>query len=67
MSWTREMLDQQGCSVANCEHDHSVIGLYAVCHSQAGLNVQYVKAEGVLEISCKGCGQPVATVKVAAQ
>jgi hypothetical protein len=32
---------------------------------KAGLDIRYVKAQGVLEIRCMTCDQPVAAIQVA--
>jgi len=65
MIQTRERLDRQGCGTKNCTHDHAILYMHSRCHPQAGLDVRYVKADGVLEIHCKLCHKPMAAIQVA--
>lgn len=65
MALTRAQLDQAGCGMPNCDHDHSVLYLHGVCHMKGGVEVAYVKATGTLKISCAKCHKPVAEVAVA--
>jgi hypothetical protein len=63
---TQRDLDGEGCGIADCGHDHSILWLYAECHPRAGLTVAYVKATGGLLVSCKQCTKVVAQIEVAA-
>lgn len=62
---SRKQLDIAGCGQPNCEHDHTVLYLHAVCHLNAGTHVKYDKLTGLLTIECRRCKKLVARVKVA--
>ncbi len=62
---TQADLDDKGCGLPNCEHDHSTLFLHARCHIQKGTMVSYEKATGVLTIVCAHCGKVVAKILVA--
>jgi hypothetical protein len=62
---TRRLLDDQGCGVPDCEHDHSKLYLTPLCHPKAGLAVMYNKTDGALVITCAKCESFVGRVAVA--
>ena len=62
---TQTELDAQGCGTPNCGHDHSVLWLHGTCHPSMGSRVAYHKATGVLEITCRRCDKPIASIEVA--
>lgn len=62
---SQALLDAQGCGEPDCTHDHSILFLSAACHPNAGLEVAYHKATGLLHITCAKCHQPAAIVGVA--
>lgn len=53
-----------GCGPDAVEHEHSLV-LSSKCHAGAGVVVRYVKDHGVLETTCKKCGDLVAHLRVA--
>ena len=65
MALTRIELDQAGCDMADCQHDHSILYLHAGCHLKGGVEVIYTKATGALTISCAKCHKFVAEIAVA--
>lgn len=65
MPLTREQLDSMGCSMPNCDHDHSVLYLEPACHPGSGTDVIYAKENGTLQIVCHVCEKPVAHIQVA--
>jgi hypothetical protein len=38
---TRSDLDAKGCDDPNCQHDHSILYLYPMCHVTSGTRVYY--------------------------
>lgn len=64
MSLTRKDLDNAGCAVPACGHDHSVIYLHARCHLNAKLSVCYEKATGELVIRCGECEELIQRMMV---
>jgi hypothetical protein len=62
---TRAQIDAFGCGMPNCTHDHSVLYLIGRCHPEAGVDVRYAKATGILTVLCKKCSKLVADVEVA--
>lgn len=65
MPLTRPQLDAQGCDTPDCGHDHSILYLHAACHPGAGVDVSYVKADGMLHVVCHKCDKPVGLIAVA--
>jgi hypothetical protein len=53
-----------GCSTPDCGHDHSTLYINQHCHEHAGLDVCYIKAEGILRMECHVCEKLVVDVKV---
>lgn len=57
-------LQEMGCYVPNCEHDHSVIYLVAECHPKAGTRIKYVKSDELMIIQCCKCGKEVIRIRL---
>jgi hypothetical protein len=62
---TRGRLDASRCENPLCRDDHGTLVLAPYCHPRARVNIMYIKAEGVLEITCRECDAGVARVLVA--
>lgn len=57
-----------GCQVPGCNHQTHAgdpFHLHARCHPKGGLEVAYLKGQGLLRIGCHKCKQPVADIEVA--
>jgi hypothetical protein len=59
---TKADLDEMGCGVVGCGHDHSILYLIPGCHPTAGTSCRYEKRPGRLVISCKRCGKEVVRI-----
>lgn len=55
----------EGCEVPGCTHPHSEHGIFlaARCHPGSGVDVGYLN--GVLQIVCYVCDEPIVSVAVA--
>lgn len=62
---TQIELDRHGCDDPDCDHDHMTLWLRGQCHPGGGLEVAYVKAQGVMVCQCMTCENVVAVIEVA--
>jgi hypothetical protein len=67
MALTCEQLDPAGCGSPNCNHDHTVLYLYARCHPNAGAMVSYDKRTSSIRVMCRRCKAEIAEVAVASK
>ena len=59
---TKHDLNEMGCGVPGCGHDHSILYLIPGCHPTGGTSVRYEKRSERLVISCKKCGKEVVRI-----
>jgi hypothetical protein len=62
---TQHELDAQRCAVPGCSHDSCELVLAARCHLGMATIVTYVKARGVLVVTCAVCQRVVTEISVA--
>jgi hypothetical protein len=62
---TRKELDELGCSMPNCDHDHSVLYFNGRCHTGGAVEVAYHKEDGCIHVSCFTCKAYIGSIKVA--
>ena len=62
---TQKELNQAGCGIPNCDHDHSVLFLHSRCHMGRPTTVRYIKETGTISVRCAVCDSVVAEIKVA--
>jgi hypothetical protein len=60
-----DFLNQQGCAVPDCGHDHSILYFHARCHPKAGVEAAYEKASRTLTIKCNQCRKLVVQLVIA--
>ncbi len=65
MVLTRVDLDQGGCAMPGCTHDHTTLVLYSRCRQSAGQRVSYDKRTGNIRIVCRRCEALVAEIAAA--
>lgn len=63
-TFNKEALNELGCSVPNCGHDHSILYLIAQCHPKAGTRVKYHKNDELLIVQCSRCGKDVVRIQL---
>jgi len=62
---TKDDLDMSQCDAENCAHDHSRLYFVPICHPQAGIDACYIKATGLLELTCRQCDMLMCRIAVA--
>ena len=67
MSISRKELNQLGCNVPDCGHDHSVLYIHSQCHPKAGCTVLYQRDNGLLVFTCGRCKKFICDILVAAE
>ena len=65
MPLTRNVLDNAGCGTPDCDHDHSVLYVHSRCHTGAPFTAAYIKATGILKLTCAVCERPVGEYQIA--
>lgn len=64
MALTRQELEAGGCATPNCGHDHSVLYLNPKCHPKRGVEVAYIKRQGIARVTCVVCKKLVADLAI---
>ena len=62
---TQENLNEIPCETPDCTHEHDVVILYSTCHRSAAVRLAYIKAHGILEVTCNQCKKIITRIKVA--
>jgi hypothetical protein len=65
MALTRKKLDEMGCGMPNCDHDHTVLYFHSRCHLAAGTTAKYDKRTGLVTMMCRECEKFICEIKVA--
>jgi hypothetical protein len=61
---TKKDLNNAGCGVPNCKHDHSILYLHSSCHIKSPVFIRYEKKDEILVITCGECNKEVVKVKL---
>lgn len=64
MALTQWQLERGGCATPNCGHDHSVLYLNAKCHPGTGVEVAYIKGQGIARVTCLKCQKIIADLAI---
>ena len=62
---TQKEMNEAGCGIPNCGHDHSILLINSRCHPGGSTRVHYIKSTGIITLNCAICDELVVGIKVA--